>query len=259
MRPSLQYCLFFNSSTTISAWQHIDQENPHQMHLIFGWVELIMTFLPSILSHSFSRESHIWKWSRFCAGGIVMPACCLCLFHQDTMILCLPHSWTHIHHTPRVTKMQPVTLFWACTCVVNNVDWTVLQVEITQWNPAPALPSPVEKVVMKDAACWPHEIHRTGKAAWWSALKGTFVLQKEKILDINELAKGIWIKTEFHSNKWTKLTAAFLLFRFQERRHTNKTFPIHVRASTWHELREQDYSQNRIYALRSLFVHGCHI
>lgn len=161
-RPGLQYCLFFNSSTTISAWQHIDQENPSQKHLIFGWRGLIVTFLLSILSHSFSREAHIWKWSRVCAGGIIMPACSLCLFHQDTVVLCLPCSWTHIHHTPRATKMQSVTLFWACTCVVNKVDWTVLQVEITQ-DPAPALPSPVEKVVMTDTASWPHEIHVMGK------------------------------------------------------------------------------------------------
>lgn len=151
---SLQYCLFFNCSTTIPVWQHFDQEKPYQKHLIFSWI--ITAFLPPILSHSFSREAHIQKWSRFCTGGIVK-------FHQDTTAFCLPCSWTHIHDTPCVTKMQSVTLFWACTSVVNNVDWTVLQVEITQWDPAPALPSPVEKVVMTDTASWPHKSHRTGR------------------------------------------------------------------------------------------------
>lgn len=132
IRPSLQYCLFFNCSIAISASQHVVQENPCQKHLIFGWIELTMTFLPSTLPPSFSREAHMWKWSKFCSGGIVMAACSFCLFHQNTMALSLLHSWTCVHHTtgvePHVAKMQSVTMFLACICEVNNVNWIVLHV-----------------------------------------------------------------------------------------------------------------------------------
>lgn len=121
-----------STSIAISGWQHVVQENPCQKHLIFGWIGFIMTFLPSTLSPSFSREAHMWKCSKFCAGGIVMAACSFCLFHQNTMALCLLCSWTCSHHTtgmkPHANKMQSVTMFLACICVVNNVDWIVLHV-----------------------------------------------------------------------------------------------------------------------------------
>lgn len=73
-------------------------------------------------------------------------------------------------------------------------------------------------------------------------LKAPLPYKKKKILDIDELPNGIWIKTEFHSNKWTKMTAAFLLFGFQEYRHIDKTFPIQIRASTW----VMNWEKNRI-------------
>lgn len=55
MRPSPQYSLLFNCSTTISAWQHFDQEKLYQKHLIFNLMGLIMAFLPSTLILSQER------------------------------------------------------------------------------------------------------------------------------------------------------------------------------------------------------------
>lgn len=119
-------------STAISAWRHVVQANPCQKHLIFRWIGLTMTLLSSTLTPSFSREACMWKWSKFWVGEIVMAACFFCVFHQNTMALRLLHSWMHIHQItdmePHTTKMQSVTMFLACICEVNNVDWIVLHV-----------------------------------------------------------------------------------------------------------------------------------
>lgn len=75
-RSRLQYCLFFNCSTAISAWQHVVQENPCQQHLIFGWIGFPCHFC-HLHSPPFSREAHIWKWSKVlhwwnCHGSLLI-------------------------------------------------------------------------------------------------------------------------------------------------------------------------------------------
>lgn len=132
IRLCLQYCVFFNCSIVISAWLYVVQDNPCQEHLISGRTVLTTAFLPSTISLPFSREAHTLKWSKICASGIIMAACSFYLFHQNTTNLCVLHGWMRIHHSPGVehhaTKMQSATMFLACICDVDNVDWIVLYI-----------------------------------------------------------------------------------------------------------------------------------
>lgn len=118
------------SSTAALHLQHSVQEKPCQKHLTFVWIGLTKTFLPSTFFPSISRE--VKRKQVFCTGGIIMAACSFCLFDQNTMALCLLHSWTRVLHTAVVeshaNEMQSVTMLLACRCAVNNVDWIVLHV-----------------------------------------------------------------------------------------------------------------------------------
>lgn len=237
MRPSLQYCLFFNGSTTISAWQHTDQEKPYQKHLIFSWIWLIMAFLPSILSHPFSREL-IYENE---AGFVLVELSCFTRTPWSSACHVAGHT-AKTHLVSPKCSLSPCfghahvwwTMWTGLCCKSKSHNETLPQLCHPQWKGG------------NDRYCiLATRDSQDREGSMVVSFKRQLSLIKIKILDINELPpKGIWIKTEFHSNKWTKMTSTFLLFCFQERRHTDKkTFPIHVRASTWYKLRGQDYTR----------------
>lgn len=100
--------------------------------LYLSRISLTMTFLPLAISPSFSRWAHVLKGGKFSTGGITMVYCCFSYFtrmrHRPvpaTEVETYPsYNWSE-HHA---TKMQSVTIFFACICEVDSVDWIVLHI-----------------------------------------------------------------------------------------------------------------------------------
>lgn len=106
IRPRSQYCVLFNRSITISAWQHLVQDNTCQEPLLKQdkpnydiSATCNLSFFLKMGSHVKGGQVFYW-WNHH---GILL----LFLFHQNATDQCLLQRWRHIHHTIGQSIMQP--------------------------------------------------------------------------------------------------------------------------------------------------------